>query len=517
MTSGLVVDVTGGRVQGIATRGLRFWRGIPYAAPPVGDLRLRSPRPVVPWAGVRSADRFGPVAPQDRRSLTVASGKSDPQSEDCLTVNVIAPATVSDRLRPVMVYLHGGAYAVGSSREMPAQGEGLVHDGGVVFVNLNYRLGALGFLDFTRYSTSERPFESNLGLRDMVAALRWVRDNIAAFGGDPDNVTLFGESAGANAVTTLLAVPSAAGLFARAIAESSAVYPPELTAVWARDYLELLGAVLARPLVSEPTPAEVAELLDAATPQQLVAATSRMVRETPDRVPGTIALCPVIDGDFLPERPVDAVADGTAHRVPLIIGTNDREGSFFRGRIDILASTPARIRAILARTPRAAAQRLARLYPGLSKPRAAADFAGDYTFWYPSVRVAEGHSRHAPTYAYRFDLAPRLARLIGLDATHGIELFAVFDLIRTPYARVMSALGGYRDFERTGRRMRMNWLRFAHNGTVDAGWPPYDEQHRRTLIIDAEDRIEEDPNRERREAWAAFVPHLPETQRADTT
>ncbi len=142
-------------------------------------------------------------------------------SEDCLTLNVIAPITGSAVPRPVMVYIHGGAYAFGSSREMPDQGEGLVHDGGIVFVNLNYRLGALGYLDFSRYSTPERPVESNLGLRDQLAALEWVRDNIAAFGGDPDNVTLFGESAGGNAVTTMMAVPAARGLFARAIAESS--------------------------------------------------------------------------------------------------------------------------------------------------------------------------------------------------------------------------------------------------------------------------------------------------------
>ncbi|MEO8527961.1 MAG: carboxylesterase/lipase family protein [Pseudolysinimonas sp.] len=519
MTSGLLVDVTGGRVQGVVSRGLRFWRGIPYAAAPVGDRRLRAPRPVEPWVGVRDASEFGPVAPQDRRLLSSSSGSSDSQSEDCLTINVIAPATASDRLRPVMVYLHGGAYAVGSSQQMPSQGEGLVHDGGVVFVNLNYRLGALGYLDFTRYSTHERPFESNLGLRDQIAGLQWVRDNIAAFGGDPENVTLFGQSAGGNAVTTLMAVPSAAGLFARAISESSpveAIYTPDLTAVWARDYLEILGAVMERPLVAEPTAAAAAELLDTATPNQLVIATARMMKQTPDRVPGTIALCPVVDGDLLPKRPLDAFADGTAHRIPLIIGTNNREGSFFRGRLDILASTPSRIHAIMARTPRAAAQRLARMYPRLSKPRAAADFAGDYSFWYPSVRAMEGHSRFAPTHAYRFDIAPRLTRMIGLDATHGIELFAVFDLARNWYGRLMGVLGGYQDFERTGRRMRANWLRFAENGTVDAGWPQYDEEHRRTLIIDAEDRVESDPNRERREAWAQFVPHLFETQRADT-
>ena len=130
MSSGLLVDVTGGRLQGIASRGLRFWRGIPYAAPPVGELRLRAPRPVVPWTGVRDAAAFGPASPQDRRSLTVATGTGDPQSEDSLTLNVIAPPTASERLRPVMVYVHGGAYAVGSSREMPGQGEGLVHDAG---------------------------------------------------------------------------------------------------------------------------------------------------------------------------------------------------------------------------------------------------------------------------------------------------------------------------------------------------------------------------------------------------
>ncbi len=225
------------------------------------------------------------------------------------------------------------------------------------------------------------------------------------------------------------------------------------------------------PVVAEPTNAEAVALLESASAEQLVLATARMIRETPDRVPGTIALCPVVDGDFLPKRPVEAFRDGSAHPVPLIIGTNEREGSLFRGRLDILASTPSRIRAIFARTPRSRATRLARMYPGLSGRRGAADFAGDYSFWYPSIRVAEGHSRYAPVYFYRFDIAPRMARLLGLDATHGIELFAVFDLARKPFGRVMGVLGGYRDFERTGRRMRANWLHFAYRGSVDAGWP----------------------------------------------
>jgi para-nitrobenzyl esterase len=510
MADDLLIDVTGGRIEGVVRRGLRMWRGIPYAAPPVGPLRLRAPQPVEAWEGVRPAAEFGPISPQDPRSLTNLNGRVQ-MSEDCLTLNVIAPRIPSDAPRPVMVYIHGGAYAVGSSREMPEQGEGLVHDGGVVFVNMNYRLGALGYLDFTRYSTPERPFDSNLGLRDQLAALEWVRDNIAAFGGDPANVTLFGESAGANAVTTLMAVPRAEGLFQRAIAESSpaeAVYDRDLTALWGRDFLELLGAVREDPLTAEPEPAGAARMLDDASVADIVAATSRLVKEMPDRVPGSTLLAPVADGDLLPQRPVQAFRDGTAHRIPLIIGTNEREGSLFRGRLDILASTPGRIRAIFAKTPRDRATTIARLYPRLAHRPSSADFAGDYSFWYPSIRIAEAHARYAPVYFYRFDIAPRLARWLGLDATHGIELFAVFDQARKPLGRMMGVFGGYAAFERVGRRMRTNWLRFAYRGEVDPGWPRYDEAHRRTLIIDADDRVEEDPHADLRRAWNGFIPHL---------
>jgi para-nitrobenzyl esterase len=505
----LTVDVTGGRVEGVVRRGLRMWRGIPYAASTAGENRFRAPQPVEPWDGVRSAARFGPIAPQDRATLAPAPSSLGSSSEDCLTINVIAPRFESRSQRPVMVYLHGGAYAVGSSREMPHQGEGLVREGGVVFVNLNYRLGAFGFLDFARYSTPERPIENNLGLRDIVAALEWVRDNIRSFGGDPDNITLFGESAGANAVTTLLCVPAARGLFARAIAESSpaeAVYDAAVTRQWGADFVAVLAEVAG---VGVPTSdAEGASLLLESPIAHLVAAANRLMRETPDRVPGTIALCPTIDGDFLPERPVRAFAEGMAHPVPLIIGTNDREGSIFRGRLDILATTPTRIQGIFVKTDRTVARALAAQYPHLASRRGRADLGGDYAFWYPSVEVAEGHSRFAPVHFYRFDIAPRLAKILGIDAAHGIELFAVFDRARSPFGRVMGSLGGFRDFERTGRRMRANWLRFAREGTVDAGWPAYTEERRATLIIDAEDRVEVDPRSERRVAWREFVPHI---------
>ena len=514
-TDGLEVRVATGLLRGVRERGVRARRGVPYAAAPVGDRRFRAPQAAPAWHGVRDASQWGLIAPQSHKGLFRGAHPRIPQGEDCLNLNVIAPddpvrsgARVRDALRPVMVFIHGGAYSVGSSREVPRQGEGLVRRGGIVYVSLNYRLGALGDLDFSRFATPEHPFESNLGLRDQVAALQWVRENIRAFGGDPDCVTLCGESAGGNAVTTLMTVPTAAGLFHRAIAQSAppnAVYPSELTARWAGGFVDSLTEG------SEPgkySTAEAARLLLTAEPARLAAATTALTVRTPDQDPGTIPLCPVIDGDFLPERPLDAFRDGRAARIPLIIGTNEREGSLFSGRIDILATTPARIRAIFKKTKKKAKKALKAQYPGIPALRAALDFGGDYSFWYPSVKVGERHSRYAPVYFYRFDAAPRLLRLMGLDATHGLELFPLFDRLDGWFGRGMTALGGRRTFQNIATRMQDWWLRFVQGEVPSAAWPRYDETSRQTLIIDQTDSVEADPHRERRLAWGRFVPHV---------
>ena len=510
----LEIRVSGGLLRGVSERGIRAWRGIPYASAPVGDLRFRAPTPPEPWSGVRDARAFGPVATQSHRGQFIGAHPRIPQSEDCLNLNVIAPDSDADgdTLRPVMLFVHGGAYSVGSSRENPRQGEGLVRRGGIVYVSINYRLGALGYLDFTRYSSADRVFESNLGLRDQVAALAWVRANIRSFGGDPDAVTLFGESAGGNAVTTLMTVPAASGLFHRAIAQSAppnAVYPPNLTAEWAGMFVEILaGQEADRPRGSAVTDAEAVRLLQNADPARLASATTTLTVRSPDEYPGTIPLCPVIDGDFLPERPLDAFRDGRAHRVPLIIGTNEREGSLFSGRIDILASTPPRRRAVFANTKKKARKALKAQYPGMPAERAARDFGGDYSFWYPSVRVGERHSRYAPVYFYRFDAAPRLLRRMGLDATHGLELFPLFDRLDGWFGRGMTALGGRRAFKAIGARMQSWWVAFADTGVPDPTWPSYTEADRLTRVIDIHDRIVADPQSARRLAWRRFVPHV---------
>lgn len=498
MTSETLVTFADGTVRGARIDDLVTWRGIPYAAPPVGSLRLRAPQPVEPWTGVRDATRFGNAAPQRPRSAaTGRRGVRVRPDEDCLTLNVLAPAGPAQAPRPVMVFIHGGAFTLGTSALSIYGGESLVRRGGIVYVSVNYRLGALGYLDFREFSTDEHRFDSNLGLRDQVAALEWVQRNIAAFGGDPGNVTIFGESAGGTSVTTLLATPAARGLFTAAIAQSPApnlVVTSDRSAQWGRTFVELLGAEVG----------SAAQALLGATPVELGRTGSRLGAQTLRTTPGLHPFGPVVDGDFVPIPPLEAYTTGKAHRVPLIIGTNDREGALFPKFLDALPTDPRRIDAMFAATDPDAKDRITAAYPGYPDERAAIDLGGDLTFWYPALQVAQAHSQFAPTYMYRYDFAPRLLRWTGFDATHAVELLAVFDQTDEVVGRAVTALGGRRQMRAVSAAVQRQWLHFAHHGEPLPSWPKFDENGRATLIFDAVTRVEHDPRRDRRLAWEGF-------------
>jgi para-nitrobenzyl esterase len=237
----------------------------------VGRLRLRAPQPVEPWPGVRYCHGFGYCAPQQRKYTILAPGKYQPMSEDCLTLNVVTPKRPADHALPVMVFIHGGGYFMGSSATPIYDGAAMARRG-CVYVSVNYRLGALGCLDLSSLSNGDTTIDDNLFLRDLVMALRWVRENIAVFGGDPDKVTIFGESAGAHAVATLLAVPAAKGLFAQAISESPAagmVRSADIAIEYATRFAALLGA----------REEDGAQAAMAARPAELVNAFDRLVRQ----------------------------------------------------------------------------------------------------------------------------------------------------------------------------------------------------------------------------------------------
>ena len=316
-----VVDTVYGPVRGIDDGTAMSWKGVRYAAPPVADLRFRAPQPPERWTEVADADAYGCVCPQPPvPNFPLDLGGV--ANEDCLFANVWAPSgTAPGDGKPVMVWLHGGAYVLGSSSQPLYDGRRLAGSGDVVIVSLNYRIGVFGFLDLSQLGGGDR-FDSNIGLRDVLAGLRWVRDNIAAFGGDPSRVTIFGESAGAGIVTTLLAVPQAEGLFSTAIAQSSpatSVYDRSRAQRVTHEVLEYLGI-----------PASQADRLSEVGVPALLSATKKVFDEVPVRNPGTLAFVPIIDGDLLHDYPVKLAREGKTHPVPLVIGTNKNEAALFR-------------------------------------------------------------------------------------------------------------------------------------------------------------------------------------------
>ncbi len=490
----LVVPTASGRIRGRREAGLTAWRGVPFTAPPVGPLRLRAPVPPEPWAGVREAAADGPLPPQPRTSTLTGAGLRTPTSEDCLTLSVVR-RTAGDAPKPVVVFVYGGAYGIGGASAGAYRGETLAATGDVVFVGFNYRLGALGWLDLSAYGDDEHPIDTNLGLRDQLAALAWVRANIAAFGGDPHDVTLAGESAGATSVLTLMTMPAARGLFDRAIAESPAiasVHNADRSAGWAAELVDEL-----------PGGAAALRTIDA---DALVGATLRLDVAVSDRQPAARVLGPVVDGDLLPDYPVEVLRRGEALPVPLIIGTNADEGTLFQ-RMRALRATPVRLERLFDATVPEAKEPVLAAYAGGRRPRDLERFVTDLMFWAPSVEAAAGHAAVAPVWMYRFDFAPPASRALRLGAAHSFELDHVLARRDGFTRRVATALGGGRAARALTLRMSSAWLAFARTGSAPDWWPPFDAVTRRTWVFDRVDRLEGDPRPDVRSVWRSWRPY----------
>lgn len=490
------VSIASGVIEGFTADGVHRWRSIPFARPPVGPLRYRAPQAVQPWPGVRYCHGFSYCSPQERKYTLLGVGKFQPMSEDCLTLNVVAPETPAEESLPVMFFVHGGGYILGSSATPIYDGASMARRG-CIYVSVNYRLGALGCLDLSALSTPEHPIDDNLFLRDLVTSLRWVRDNIAAFGGDPDNVTIFGESAGAHAVATLLAVPEAKGLFAQAISESPASGmsgPPAVAAAFADDFAGALGVA----------PPDAAAALMAARPVDLVDALNTVMRHGMKEMRGAFIVGPTFDTEFLPQDPVQAMRNGTAHRVPLIVGTNADEGRLFTRVMQLLPTTETAIDLLLADSDVESRDRITKAYPGYPSPSACVRLGGDFAFGTAAWQFASAHGRHAPTYVYRYDYAPRTFHWSGLGATHATELFAVFDVYRTRFGSVLTAAADRRSSRRVSNDVQGRWRAFSRTGVPGEGWPEYTADNRAVMVFDRQSHLEYDPDADRRRAWEGF-------------
>jgi para-nitrobenzyl esterase len=492
--------ISSGIVEGFTRDGVNRWRSIPYARPPAGSLRFRAPQPAESWRGVRYCHGFAYCAPQDRKYTLLGVGKYQPMSEDCLTLNVVAPEGPGDgpageRL-PVMFFVHGGGYMLGSSATPIYDGAALARRG-CVYVSVNYRLGPLGCMDLSSLSTPAITIEDNLFLRDLVMALRWVNENISAFGGDPDNVTIFGESAGAQAVATLLAVPSAANLFARVISESPAsgfVNSAGVAAELAAEFATLLGV----------RREDAAAALLAARPSDLVRTMNRQIAMTAQNITGAFPVGLSFGNDLVPLDPVAAMRRGAAHRVPLIVGNNAEEARLFTRFLKLLPTTEPAIEQLLAGTAPETRERITAAYPGYPDSAACIRLGGDLIFGSAAWQIAGAHSKHAPTYVYRYDYAPRTLRWSGLGATHATELFAVFDLYRTKFGSVLTAAADRRSALRVSNDIQARWRAFSRSDLPGADWPVYTDSDRAVMVFDRQTRVEFDPHPDRRQAWEGF-------------
>ncbi|WP_236983193.1 MULTISPECIES: carboxylesterase/lipase family protein [Mycobacterium] len=487
---------TAGIVEGFTRDGVHRWRSIPYARPPVGPLRYRAPQPAQPWSGVRHCHGFTNCAPQQRRYTLLGIGRYQPMSEDCLTLNVVAPEKRGDEPLPVMVFIHGGGYILGSSATPIYDGAALARRG-CVYVSVNYRLGALGCLDLSSLSTPDVTIDSNLYLRDLVLALRWVRDNIANFGGDPDNVTIFGESAGAHITATLLAVPEAAGLFHRAIAESPAAgmtRSREVAAEFATRFAHLLGA----------RRQDAATAVMRASAAQLVDTQHRLLEQGMQQRLGAFPIGPVFGDDVVPTDPVEAMRSGQAHRVPLIVGTNADEGRLFTRFLGMLPTNEKMVEELLADLEPTARERITAAYPDYPKRSACIQLGGDFAFCTAAWQIADAHGQHAPTYLYRYDFAPRTLQWSGFGATHAMELLAVFDVYRTRLGALLTAAADRHHALRVSNEIQRRWRSFSRTGLPGDDWPMHSHPERAVLVFDRKTRVEFDPHQHRRLAWDGF-------------
>lgn len=497
------VDTTAGTVRGVDHRSHLSFLGIPFAAPPVGALRFCPPQAAVPWAGVRAADRPGPWAPQNETLVAARVGGEDRgHDEDCLTLNVWTPAVDTAR-RPVMVWVHGGGFETGSGAGFLYQGAHLAaHD--VVVVTINYRLGVLGFAAGEALRDDESGAAGNWGLLDQVAALRWVRDNIASFGGDPDNVTLFGESAGSMSVTALCGMPAAAGLFRRAVGQSGA--PTAGTF----ETSERSGHALLTELGLAGDPRGLAALRD--VPIDRLLAAQAQVSAT-HRITQGLPFSPTVDHGVLPRPPIAAIRAGAARHVEVIVGTNRDEVTLFAiGDRAAFTLDDARLRRRMGRVLGEHADEAIEVYAKARTVRGEAAtptalwFAilTDLVFRVPVLRFAEAQAAHqANTFSYLFAwTSPVLGGILG--SPHALEIPFVFGTLDQPPFNSFTGADQDPAAGELSTAMMQRWTSFARTGQPDATWPGYENNRRATMIFDRDRRVDDAPMDEERRFWDIF-------------
>ncbi len=485
------VRTAAGVLRGRREAGLAVFRGIPFAEPPVGALRFAAPQPAHGWDGVRPAVAYGPPPPQSG----VLGVSQDPTGDDWLTINVWTPDPAAGL--PVLVWIPGGGYAMGDA-SLPEYDAGHLAGSGTVVVTLNYRLGIEGFAQLDGAP-------ANRGLLDQVAALQWVRDNIRMFGGDPDRVTLFGQSAGGGSVAALLAMPRAAGLFRRAVAQSvpGTFFSPELAADIAAACAAELGV---RPTVSDLSAMAPARL--PAVGDALFAKTVQWRERWGQITHRPIPFAPVVDGDVLPVTPWQALADGAARDVGLLVGHTRDEHRLFSLIDGVLGQvtheqTETALRT-LAPGPDGA-RRYREAFPGAADEELYELVNADWLFRMPSLHLADAQIAGGGQ-AHLYELTWSAPGALG--ACHGLDVPLVFGNLSSGQPAMLIGDPPSPAAEALSAQIRRAWTAFAAHG--DPGWPAYDAGHRLTQLFDTPSTVTAYPEEASRLLWQDHIfPALP--------
>lgn len=466
-----------GALRGVAGDGFVVFRGVPYAAPPVNALRFAPPQPAEPWQGVRDASAHGKIAPQNPSRLAHVMGHFEREhDEDCLSLTIWVPEGGAERL-PVVVWLHGGAFTTGAGSLDWYSGESFAR-AGVIVVGVNYRLGALGFLHLPGLSPG------NLGLLDQLAALRWVRENIAAFGGDPHQITLMGQSAGGASIGSLFAMRDAQGLFRRAILQSPALQRLNLSTDDATENAGRLLEVLR-------VPADQPEKLRAVKVADILAAQGELARRGKRFADPVTPFRPVLDGKIVPQDSIAAAKAGASAGIDILIGTTREEMAAFYTMDDSVPKAPeAQIRAqfdhVFGAEGRAHYDEYRRLRLDQRPAAALADLYSDLLFRGPSLKLAEAQAEHRrPAYVFQFDWQSPS----GFEACHCLELPFTFDNLAHWQGAPMLKGGDQAAMARLARIMNRAWIAFAKTGNPNHDelphWEHYELDRRMTMRFDS--------------------------------
>ncbi len=488
-----IVEVNCGKIKGYTENNMQIFKGIPYAEPPIGDLRFSPPQAKKHWNGVLEAIEFGPCAFQGYTALEEIIGKLQPESEDCLTLNIWTPA-IDNKKRSVMFWIHGGAFIFGGSRAPTYDGSNLAESGDVVIVTINYRLGAFGYLFIPGIT-------ANVGQLDQILALKWVHDNIAKFGGDPDNITIFGESAGAYSVITLTAMPAANGLFRRIIAQSMPTIDPKVTKKPTRELMRILG-IKYRDI----------NALRKVAPKEIIKAQNKITERE------ALAFRPLIYSETFPVHPLTVFKEGKCKNIDLMMGTNLHEAKLFTS-LDPAIRKIKDEKAIMfylgtmginSEKARNIIDTYIEARAGIfsNEPKELLDsIVTDLMFRVATLQILETQSKYQPnTYNYLFTWETSVYKG-NLGACHALELPFIFNTLEEPGMKAL--VGNATNTGNLCENMMDAWLSFAHSGNPNHDgiphWPAYDKKSRATLLFGKEFKIANALFDKERAAWDGIL------------